>query len=357
MNYQGGLETFREATRYMFKTPSLSDVLFVLFGFSLAVGLLILLPYWWSRYKAKMDLKRDFFNMGKAFGLLESEIALLWKCASIAKEPVKILQAKVVFEKCINKLVREDISKIDVIAQIRKKLRYDTLPWFLPLSSTRDIDLYQTGFVTFESSAYGSAVWDKNELELHIALLDTPMQNIKPGDKVKFSFLREGDGRYYFQGEVLRTYRDGTKLVLVLYHTEQLSKIQLRESLRWRVKIPAKIYIYSDMTQALLEEPKSVMEATIEDISTQGVRVCFYSYVEVKPEAKVFIHFELRSYSIKVNGTVKNIRSGTEKTCLGVKFDNITKAEEDYIRKFIIEEQRELLKAYKIGETKGGSSS
>ncbi len=357
MNYQGGFETFREATRYMFRSPSLSDVLFVVLLFSLAVGFLIVLPYIWSRYRAKIDLKKDFFNTGRSLGLEKEEINLLWKCANVTKEPIKILQTKAVFERCISKLVKEDASKIEMVSQLRKKLRFDSLPWFLPLSSTKDIDLYQTGFITYENNAYGSAVWEKNELELHIAMLDTPLRPVQPGEKVKFSFLREGDGRYYFQGNVLRTYRDGTKLVVVLPHTDQLSKIQLRESLRWKVKIPAKIHIYRYGTALSLEEPEEFIEGTIEDLSVQGIKVCFSSFTEARVEERVFIYFEIKSYPIRVFGTVRNVRSSPNKTCMGVKFENLNKADEDYIRKFIIEEQRELLRAYKMGEPKEGSSS
>lgn len=357
MKYQGGFDTFKEATRYMFETPSLSDVLFILFTLSLVIGLLIILPYLWSRYKAKLDLKEDFFNTGKYLGLEGEEISLLWKCAQTAKEPVKIMQSKAVFERCISKLVKEDASKIELVTQIRKKLRFDSLPWFLPLSSTRDIDIYQTGFITYGNNAYSSAIWERSELELHIVMLDEPPEPIQANDKVKFSFLREGDGRYYFQSKVLRTYRDGAKLVIVLPHTEQLSKVQLRESIRWRVKIPGRIHIYKEDSVSLTEEPKDSMECVIDDLSVQGVRVCIPGFVEVKDEEKVFVYFELKSYPIRVIGTVKNVRSGVEKTCLGIRFENLKEMDERQISKFITEEQRELLKAYKMGELKEGSSS
>lgn len=357
MEYQGGFETFKEATRYMFEAPSLFDVLFVLMALSLAVGFLIVFPYLWSRYKAKMDLKKEFFNVGYSMGLDKEEIGLLWKCANMTREPIKIMQAKAVFEKCISKLVKEDASKIEIVTRIRRRLKFDSLPWFLPLSSTKDIDLYQTGFITYENNAYSSAVWEKNELELHIAMLDGPVRQIQPGERVKFSFLREGDGRYYFQSNVLRTYKDGTKLVVVLPHTEQLTKIQLRESLRWRVRIPARIHIYRSGVVPLLEEPEDTLEGMVEDISVQGAKVCLQSFIEVKVEEKVFVYFELKSYPIKALGTVKNVRGGIDRTCVGIKFENLSKADEDYIRKFIIEEQRELLRAYKMGETKEGSSS
>ncbi|MCS7171454.1 MAG: PilZ domain-containing protein [Aquificaceae bacterium] len=342
MKYQGG-----------FEATGVLDVEFVLLGLSIAIGLLVVFPYWWSKYRAR----REFYNSAKILGLSWQETSLLWRCASIAKEPMRILQSKAVFERCVSKLVREDISKIELITSTRKKLKFDSIPWFLPLSSTRDIDLYQTGFVTYDSMAYGAAVWEKSESELHIALLDTPHKIVSTGEKVKFSFLREGDGRYYFCCQVIRTYRDGNKLILVLPHTDQLSKIQLRDSLRWKVKIPAKVYIYTDDTSAVFEEPEYTVEATVEDISTQGVKICFHALVEVKVGQRILVNFELKSYPIKALGTIKNIRGNAEKTCVGVKFENLKKPDEDYIRKFIIDEQRELLRAYKMGEPKEGSSS
>lgn len=350
MNYQGGFETFREATRYMFEAPSLYDVLFIILGFSFAILFLIVLPYVWSRYKAKIHLKEEFIKVGKSFDLTDSEISLLWKGARLLKEPLKVFQNKAAFEKCIGKLVREGDAQTEVISQIRRKLSFEKIPWFLPLTTTRDIELYQTGFITYGNNAYSSAVWDKDEQELHIALLDSLTEIPKQGDKVKFSFLREDDGRYYFQAEVLRVYKDGIKTVLVLPHTEALSRIQLRESLRWKVKIPANVSIFH-------EGFEYTVEGVIEDISPKGVKVCLPGIVEVRVEDRLLVSFELKNISIEALGTVKHIRIISNKTCLGLNFLGLSSDMEDYIRRFIIEQQREALKLYKLGETKGDSSS
>lgn len=80
-------------------------------------------------------------------------------------------------------------------------------------------------------------------------------------------------------------------------------------------------------------------------------------FLEARVEQKVYLYFDLKSHPIRALGTVRNVRSGTSKTCLGIKFENLSKADEDYIRKFIIEEQRELLRAYKMGELKEDFSS
>ncbi|MFN7065017.1 MAG: flagellar brake protein [Aquificaceae bacterium] len=350
MKYQEGLETFREATRYMFEAPSLYDVLFFLIGLFLALFFLIVLPYLWSKYRAKMSLKKEFILLGESSDLTGSEISLLWQCVNIIKEPNKILQSKAVFEKCASKLIKEDISKADTITQIRRKLKFETLPWFLPLTSTRDIELYQTGFITFDDKVYSSAVWDKNELELHLAFLDRPAKVPRTGDKVKFSFLREDDCRYYFQGKVLKVYEDGVKLVLVLPHTEELSKIQLRESLRWKVKIPAELSLFA-------EEGEYTVDTLIEDISPKGIKVCFSGHMKVEIGERVIVRFELNRLPIRAIGAVRNVSSKMGRSCLGINFDNLDSKIEDHIRKFIIEEQREVLKAYKLGEPKEGFSS
>lgn len=278
------------------------------------------------------------------------ELDLLWKCASKTKEPVKVMRVKSAFEKCVSKLVKEDVSLIDRISRIRRKLGFDSLPWFLPLSSTRDIDIYQTGFLSYEGHAHASAVWDKDEVELHIALLDNPPEAIKPGEKVKFSFIREDDGRYYFYAEVLRTYMDGARLVLVLPHTDQLSKIQLREELRWKTKIPAKIRIYADESSQTVGD---TFDGTIEDISAGGVRFCLPKYVEVKVDQRVFVSFELKSYLIEAFGTIRHVKACPDRTCFGTRFDDLKDFYRDIIRKFLIEEQRKLLRSYRIGPEEG----
>jgi len=194
--------------------------------------------------------------------------------------PGKFLTSRPVFEKCVSFLVKKDSSKIDLINTIRKKLNFDYVPWFLPLTTTRELDLYQTGFLTYQKEIYNAAVWEKDELRIHIALLDVLKTDIKPGDTVKFSFTREDEGKYSFSGEVKDVYFDGNKPVVVLDHADKLNKIQLRESIRWKVNIPAKIYLFKEKVNfnaALLMLDTSDVESIngrIENISIGGVRFC-----------------------------------------------------------------------------------
>lgn len=333
----------------MFEAPTIWDAVFALAGLSAVVMLPFFLRRWWLERKKRVKTKREFFRTGKSLGLAEEETALLWKCAKSSKEPLSLFQNRQMFEECMGKLVREDTSYAEAVASLRRRLGFEDLPWFLPLRNSRDIQLYQTGFVASENTAYSSVVWEKNEVELHVALLEASTTFIRPGDRVKFSFLREDDGRYYFQSQVLRTYRDGNRLVLVLSHVEELSKIQLRGSQRWRVKLPCKLRLSAKEEQAV--------EGTVEDISLHGLRVCVQRYLQVQVGERVFVSFGLGSCHMEVAGIVRHVKSSTEKTCFGMKFEEVDSEQQECIRAFILDKQRELLKAYGADQLRGGFSS
>ena len=115
MKYQGGFETFKEATRYMFQ-PDLRDILPVLFGFIASLLVLIVLPYTISKYLASRSARRGFEVIGKQMGLNEEEIALLYKCASTLEDPNKVFYSKYIFERCAGKLVKESSDNIPIIS-------------------------------------------------------------------------------------------------------------------------------------------------------------------------------------------------------------------------------------------------
>jgi len=354
VKYQGGFETFKEASRYVFQTD-LTDILLVLFGSVASVLVLIVLPYTISRYLASRSARKEFEVIGKQMGLNEEEISLLYKCASTLEEPNKVFHSKHIFEKCAGKLVKESSDNIPIIVSVRKKLKFEHLPWFIPLATTRDIEVYQTGFISYKEKSYSAAVWEKTEEDLKIAILDRIPEPPQPSEKVRFSFLREDDGRYYFEAEVLNTYLEGEKVILVIPHTEKLGKVQLRESIRWKVSTPARAFFFNRKVKAeelyLIEElpDESFVEGTIENISTGGVMICFKRFVSAKEGDSLLLEFEWKGQLFKnILAEVRYITGSTDRTCFGLKFLAFKKAYEDTIRKLIIEEQREALRAYKM---------
>ncbi|MDQ7081560.1 MAG: hypothetical protein Q9N34_00040 [Aquificota bacterium] len=52
-----------------------------------------------------------------------------------------------------------------------------------------------------------------------------------------------------------------------------------------------------------------------------------------------------------LTGQVVNVRVLQTQTCMGIRFLKISRQEERIIDKYIMDEQRKLIKAYKVGET------
>ncbi len=358
MRYQGGFETLKEATKYMFQAPSAEDILFVVGGILTAFATLIGIPYFVSKYLKTSRLYNEFLEKAKIARLTEEETKLLWKHSKdMGFDAVKIFETKPLFEKVVTKIVKEEIDKVNLISSIRRKLNFDTVPWFIPLSNSREIDLYQTGFVMVGKLMVSAAVWNKTETELHIALLDKPPFVVKPGDTIKFAFQREDEGKYVAEFTVKNIYTEGAKQILVVDHTDKLEKVTLREGVRWKVNIPVKFWILGKkidlekLKVSFNEEEYPLEEAMIEDISTSGIRICKDGYIPVEEKDFVLVEFNLELATLTgLIGEVRNKNVGHTRTCIGIKFINVPKAYEDKIRKFILNEQKKILKAYKMGK-------
>ncbi len=233
-----------------------------------------------------------------------------------------------------------------MVPVIRMKLRYNTLPWFIPLSTSRDIDIYQTGTLMVGEYKTDAYVYDKDEEHIYIALISSIP--VKIGEKVKFFFIRENDARYFFEGEVEKILTEMGRTVIALRHTDKLVRKQLRESIRWKVEIPVKFRFGESLQKINPEE----YEGVIEDISVKGVRLCYQGNISMKEGDYVLLDFRLRNHDFKdLIGKVMYKKIYERKACFGVKFEDITRKEEQIIEQFILEEQRKLLRAYKLGET------
>jgi len=202
-----------EASRYMFKGPTGREI--AIFFIVLTVTLVVIsVPYIWGRISRLKDIEKAFFMRGRSLGLSREEIQLLWNYARrFPYDPQMIYDNKSLFEKVVSRIVREDFAGVRLIPSIRAKLRFDTVPWFIPLTNTRDIDLYQTGKLVVDGIYIDAAVWDKTETELHIVVLEALPRPVRIGESVKFHFVRENEGRYSFESVVRDKYTEGDRLV------------------------------------------------------------------------------------------------------------------------------------------------
>ncbi len=340
-----------EASRYMFKGPTGREI--AIFFIVLTVTLVVIsVPYIWGRISRLKDIEKAFFMRGRSLGLSREEIQLLWNYARrFPYDPQMIYDNKSLFEKVVSRIVREDFAGVRLIPSIRAKLRFDTVPWFIPLTNTRDIDLYQTGKLVVDGIYIDAAVWDKTETELHIVVLEALPRPVRIGESVKFHFVRENEGRYSFESVVRDKYTEGDRLVLVLEHTETMHRVQLRESLRWKVNIPVEFAVLEDLSEKAVKTAVFV-GGRIDDISTKGVRICTDALLKPREGQYIIMSFSIKDYRFdNMVGQIVNVRSTQTQVCMGVKFLKVSRQEEKIIDRFILEEQRKLIKTYKIGET------
>ena len=350
MEVQSAWDTLVEASRYMFRGPSGREVLIFLFVLGITVAI-ITVPYLWTKISRLKEIRRAFFIRGRSLGLDGEEIRLLWEYArDFPYDPQMVYDNKHLFERVVTRIVHTDLGGVRLIPSIRAKLRFDTVPWFIPITNTRDLDLYQTGKLAVDGEFVDAAVWDKTETELHIVVLGALPSPIRVGDSVKFHFIRENEGRYTFESTVKDKYTEGDRLVLVLEHTEALHRLQLRESLRWKVSVPVEFALIEDAAKVSLDET-SFIQGLIEDISTKGVRVCTEVGINPKEGGYILMRFSIEGHEFdNTLGEIVNVRRPGSRVCMGIKFLKISRQEERVIDRFILEEQRKLIKAYKVGK-------
>jgi len=90
----------------------------------------------------------------------------------------------------------------------------------------------------------------------------------------------------------------------------------------------------------------------IDDISTKGVRICTDALLKPREGQYIIMSFSIKDYRFdNMVGQIVNVRSTQTQVCMGVKFLKVSRQEEKIIDRFILEEQRKLIKTYKIGET------
>ncbi len=334
----------------MFQGPSAKEIL-LFFIVLVATLTVISIPYIWGKISHAREVERAFFMRGRSLGLTDDEIRLLWKYAKdFPYDPQMVYENKPLFERVVSRIIRDNIEEVRLIPSIRAKLRFDTIPWFIPITSTRDIDLYQTGKLVVDGVYVDSAIWDKTETELHLVVLQALPRPVRIGEIVKFHFIRENEGRYSFDSVVKDKYTEGDRLVLVLEHTDNIHRVQLRESIRWKVNVPVEFAVVDDITEEATEGAEFI-SGKIDDISTKGVRICTEALIKPQEGKYVIMNFSIGEHRFEnMLGQIVNVRHMQTQVCMGIKFLKVSRQEEKVIDRFILEEQRRLIKTFKIGE-------
>ncbi len=294
-------------------------------------------------YLRERKLRDSFFKEALEKGLTEEEARVLWVYSKVlGRDPFLTLEFKAPFEKVADLYLKSDPNpNEELIQDMRVKLGFDYVPYFVPLTSTKDIELFQTAKLYMpDKTKYDVALFDKDERFMYWALVeDVPKPKLE-GLTVTVSFVRRGDGIYTFEEKVEKTFTDNGKLMIQVPHTFELTRYQRREFARIEVELPVSVGIYNRK-----EDKINWLTGEIVDISAGGAKVCIplsELNVELAPTTDLFLRFELAGRKFSLKAMIVNIYPRRHTICYGVKFEKIKPEEQKYIHDFVKKEQQRL---------------
>ncbi|MGC8649783.1 MAG: flagellar brake protein [Hydrogenobaculum sp.] len=351
------MNTLQQAVNIWYSSSNTTNIIIVLLMLLTVIFLFFLVPYLIVEIKKRNKIKEEFFKKAKEYGLTDLEAELLWRYSSDYRWNIALVfNNKKVFEIVASKILNNDTSFADIINQIRHKLGFDHVPWFLPISTTKDIELYQSGKILFNERQYDAVVWDKDEKYIYLALYNINKSPIKIGDVITFSFITQDYVQTSFSSKVVGISEDSGRILYKVEHSDKVVRVPIRDAVR--IELSLKAYIYIPTAEELevyekeqiLPEPEEdkFIEGVIKDLSIGGTRFC--TSVSLSDLQKVFVKFRIYDKDLIIFGTIRNKFDAVDHFCYGIKFENITKEQEEDIRSYIIEQQRLLVKSYKLGE-------
>jgi len=317
-------------------------LIFALIGFFLV---------FWEKFEefvSKRYLKRLFFRNGENYGLTKTELEILWKYSQkLHKDPFLVIEYKAPFEKVIQAYIEENPDyKENIIKNMRRKLGFDRIPPFMPLISTKDIDLFQTGNLLFENRVFPVALYDKDEKFMYWYIIDKkPPFPFKKGDTVKIRFTREDDAVYIVEGRIEEIYDEDGKYIIKIPHTFKFLQIQRRKDFRLKVNLPLEVLT----TDKEGNQVKLDIQTT--DISIDGVGFCINvidtKNLKMNVGTEIILKIKFEDRHVEGVAVVKNIREIGKNVCYGTEFSKIKNEDKNYLIKFVQNEQQKLLKEYK----------
>ncbi|WP_457568555.1 flagellar brake protein [Desulfurobacterium sp.] len=288
----------------------------------------------------------SFFKEAFSKGLTETEAEILWDYSlREGRDPFLTLEFKVAFEKVVDSYLQSNPEADEsIVKSMREKLGFDTVPFFVPLVSTKDIELFQPARIELPDG-YSAEVtlFDKDEKYMYWAFTDPfPRNRIRKGDEVVFVFIRKADAIYKFKVPVEEIYEEGERIIIKVPHTFSMQRYQRRNFARVEVDIRCKVGVLTD-------DGWKWYEGRLKDISGGGARVCVPNGKQKLPVSilsEVKLEFFLEGKHFSLNGNVVNEDLKEKVLCFGVQFSNIKESEQQFILKFVKKEQKKLAELY-----------
>jgi len=340
-------ETLKLAAEYWTQTD-LTSILIIVF-FILGVIIILIGGILLQRIIKSKNIHSYFFNYAKEKGLTDKEAKILWEYSQkMGRDPLLVLEFKSPFEKVVDLYIKSDPNaKESLVQDMRKKLGFNVVYNFIPLSLSKDIEMFQNGKMAIDGKqTFDVALYDKDEKYMYWLLIDIKSrEGLKPGLPIKVTFLRKGDAIYNFESTILEIIQEGHNIIVKLPHTFEMNRIQRREFPRVETDIPAMI----GQLKTIDGNEKMVWQTgSILDISASGAKFCIPS--EEKNEVRfsigdiAIIKFELSGEKYEIEANIENKDEREVSLCYGLKFKNVKDKIKDKIFDFVQKEQRKMAK-------------
>jgi len=330
-------DTLKIATQYWYGDPMVTTIIAVIFFLLLA--LFFILGFMLQKRLRERNIKRFFESFAKEKGLTSQEQKILWEYSrKMERDPILVLEFKAPFERVIDFYIKNDPSPNEkLVAQIRKKLGFEVQSPFVPLITTKDIEIFQNARMILPSNKTVSvALYDKDEHFMYWAVIDGDVE-LAPLDEVKIVFVRQDDGIYSFTLPVKEVIREGGKVIVKLPHTFELNRIQRREYPRIKFhNKPVKV-IYLD------EEGENVFEGKMIDLGAGGARVCVddrpTKLLKIGAGEPLKIIFSLEDREYELESKVLEKDPTPKEICFRLLFEGIDEETKHDILEFVQREQ------------------
>lgn len=343
------IEGYQRAVERLSSTD-INAIIFLLIFLIIVILFAILMGNLSKKLKAKKHYE-DFLKYAKEKNLNDKQIEILWNYSKdMGRDPFLSIEFKSPFEKVITHYIKEnpDFDE-NLIKDMREKLGFDYVPYFVPLTSTKDIELFQGGTLkTSDGRNYSISLYDKDELYMYWIVTDKSIPNLSIGDTVKISFIRKSDAAYNLEGPVEEIINENGKFIIKIPHTFELIRIQRREYPRVEVDLEALVgKIIKEENQDIL----AWVEAKIMDISPAGAKICLNpedkDKLKIRIGDKIILSFTLLDKDIQEEAEIVNINEKQKIICYGVKFIDIKESQQKHIFEFVRKEQKRLIEMYK----------
>ena len=332
------IKSFKAAT-----DTEATDLLIVIF-LVLFLILVFLVIFNFRKALKQKFMKKLFMKTIKEKSLPEKAGEILWKYSTkLGRDPFLSLEVKASFEKVVDQYIQEEPDyDEELIKNMRKNLGFDYIPSFIPLTSTKDIEIFQSGKISYNGISVDVALYDKDEKFMYWMVIDNKnLPNLK-NKMVKLQLLRRDDAIYLLEGKVEEIFTEDGKVILKIPHHTDMKRIQRRQHCRIDVNFPVNV------SKISLTEPSENRWITVDakDISGGGIRICVQSaqrtQINLTIGTDIWLSFQLEGKDMNLKGTVVNIIERKATTCYGIKFVNLKSKEESQILNYVKKQQQKL---------------